>query len=358
MRVLVVTTVAHPLDARVVEREIGALMRAGHEVTLAAAFTDAAAPPPTGVRAIDIPRAAGRRRWAALSTARRVLRHEAPRHDVVLVHDPELVVAAIGIRHRCIVWDVHEDTAAAVSMKPWIPGPLKRPAAAVARRIERYAEGHMHVLLAETAYADRFARSHPVVPNTTTVPQQVPVSGRGRAVYVGTLTPERGGDDLITLGALLRPDITVEILGNAHGDLGQRLRAADVRGEVSWRGFVPNADALTLIEGATVGLSLLHDQANYRHSMPTKLIEYLAHGVPFVSTPLPLARDLAEASGGGIIVPFGDPRAAADAVRLLDAEDDRRRAMAASGHRWVSDHANWAQDGRAFVAQLEQWARG
>lgn len=216
----------------------------------------------------------------------------------------------------------------------------------------------MHLILAETAYANRFRHAHPIVPNTTLVPADAASSGRGRAVYVGTLTRERGGDDLIAVGALLHPDINMEILGNAYGDLGQRLRAADRRGDVSWRGFVPNADALAAIEGATAGVSLLHDEANYRHSMPTKLIEYLARGVPFVSTPLPLARDLAVASGGGIIVPFDDPGAAAEAVRFLDADDDRRQAMAESGRRWVRDHADWARDGTAFVAQLERWAGG
>ena len=357
MRVLVVATVQHPLDARVVEREIGALLGGGHEVTLAAAFSDTGVSAPAGVRPIDIPRASGRRRWASVSAARSVIRREAPHHDVVLIHDPELVVATMGIRHPCVIWDVHEDTAAAVAMKSWIPGPFKPTAAAIARRIERYAEDHMHLILAETAYAARFRHAHPIVPNSTVVPADISPSGRGRAVYVGTLTHERGGDDLIAVGSLLRPDITVEIVGNAHGDVSRRLRAADSRGDVSWRGFVPNADALRSIEGATAGLSLLHDEANYRHSMPTKLIEYLARGVPFVSTPLPLARDLAEASGGGIIVPFDDPGAAAEAIRFLDADDDRRQAMAASGHRWVRDNADWTRDGASFVAQMETWAR-
>lgn len=356
MRVLVVCPVHDTRDARIVEREIGALLASGHEVTYAGPFSDYGNPPTAGVRAIDIPRASGRHRARAIASSRRVLRREAPRHDVVLLHDPELVPAMIGIRHPCVVWDVHEDTPAAVGMKSWIPGPLKRPAAAVARRIERHAESRMHLILAETAYADRFTRSHPVVLNTTAVPEEVSLSGRGRAVYVGTLTRERGGDDLIALGALVRPDVSVEIIGNAHGDLVQRLGDADRRGEVSWRGYVPNADALRSLEGATVGLSLLHDQANYRHSMPTKLIEYLAWGVPFVSTPLPLACDLAEASGGGVIVPFDDPGAVAEAVRALNEDDERRHAMAASGRRWVRDNADWRRDGAAFVAQLEAWA--
>jgi len=208
----------------------------------------------------------------------------------------------------------------------------------------------------EKAYVERFAGPHPIVLNTTVVPDVVQHSSRGRVVYVGTLSPERGGDDLISVGRLLRPDIAVEVVGNAHGDLGDRLAMADEQGVVTWRGYVPNAEALASIEGATAGLSLLHDEANYRHSMPTKLIEYLARGVPFVSTPLPLARELAEVSGGGVIVPFGDPMAAARAVSDLDADDERRRAMAESGRRWVLDNADWRRDGAAFVAHLQEWA--
>ncbi|MFM8773867.1 MAG: glycosyltransferase family 4 protein, partial [Actinomycetota bacterium] len=212
------------------------------------------------------------------------------------------------------------------------------------------------LLLAETAYAKRFEQPHPIVPNTTTVPESARPSGRGRAIYVGTLTPQRGGDDLVEVGRRIMPEITMEIMGEAHGELSQRLSAADARGDVAWHGYVANDQALRSIEGGTVGLSLLHDEANYRHSMPTKLIEYLARGVPFVSTPLPLARELAEASGGGIIVPFGDPGAAADAVLMLNQDDEKRQAMADSGRRWVRDNADWRRDGEAFVAQLERWA--
>lgn len=274
----------------------------------------------------------------------------------MLLHDPELVAASVGIRHPVMVWDVHEDTAAAVSMKAWIPGPLRAPAAGAVRRLERFAERRMRLLLAETAYAKRFEQPHPIVPNTTTVPESARPSGRGRAIYVGTLTPQRGGDDLIEVGRLIAPEITLEITGEAHGDLGERLQAAEARRDLEWHGYVANDRALRAIEGATVGLSLLHDQANYRHSMPTKLLEYLARGVPFVSTPLPLARELAEASGGGVIVPFRDPGAAAEAIRALNADDDRRQALADAGRRWVRDNADWSRDGAAFVAQLERWA--
>jgi glycosyltransferase involved in cell wall biosynthesis len=355
MRVLVVCPVHDPRDARIAEREIPALLAAGHEVTQVGPFTAVGAVAQVGVRPIDIPRSAGRRRAHAVRETRRVLHEEAARHDIVLLHSADAVLAASGLRHPAIVWDLHEDTAASLMLKSWLPRPLRAPGARLARRFERRAARHRHLLLAETAYADRFDQPHPIVPNTPWVPESVLPSSRGRAVYVGSITVARGGEDLAHLGdALAGTAIEVEIIGPASGALAQRLRDAQ---RVRWRGFMANREALQRVQGATVGLSLLHDEINYRHSMPTKLLEYLAQGVPFVSTPLPLAVDLAERSGGGVIVPFGDVRAARDAVMGLNADDARRQAMADAGRAWVREHANWDIDGPVFVRQLEAWAR-
>lgn len=359
MRVLVVSPVHDPRDARVTEREIGALIAAGHEVTHVAPFSAYGVGPRVGVRAIDIPRSAGRRRLAALRGARAALRREAPGHDVVLLHGPDAALAAVGLTHPTIVWDVHEDTAAALSMRPWLPRPFARPMGAGVRWAEGRAERAWHILLAEHAYADRFDRSHPVVPNTPVVPQGVPQSGGGRVVYVGRLTLARGAADLTALGrALAGHGVVLEVIGNADPEVSGVVERASEQGWIDWRGFMPNAQALARIEGATAGVSLLHDQANYRHSMPTKLLEYLAHGVPFVSTPLPLAADLAQRSGGGLIVPFGDVAAACEAILGLDSDDARRQAMADAGRRWVLAEADWSVDGPAFVRQLEEWSRG
>src|SRR5699024_8273983 len=131
----------------------------------------------------------------ALRAARRVLRERGPDHDVVLLHDPELLLATPGLDLPPVVWDVHEDTAAAIEVKGWIPGPLRRPAAATVRGVERVAERRVHLLLADHHYAARFRRPHTVVPNVTTVPEQPrpaaqPVDGVQRVVYLGSVTLE------------------------------------------------------------------------------------------------------------------------------------------------------------------------
>jgi glycosyltransferase involved in cell wall biosynthesis len=240
-----------------------------------------------------------------------------------------------------------------------MPRPLAGTVGAGVHWAEGRTERTRRILLAEHAYGDRFHGDHPVVPNTPMVPEQVRPTERGRVIYLGRLTRARGGDELVTLGQRLAAQgIVLEVVGNADTEVADALESARERGWIDWRGFLPNAEALARVEGATAGLALLHDEPNYRHSMPTKLLEYLSRGVPFVSTPLPLAVDLAERSGGGVIVPFGDVAAACEAIVALDADGSRRQAMADAGRAWVSTHANWSIDGPAFVDQLEEWSRG
>src|SRR5690606_16719252 len=112
-------------------------------------------------------------------------------------------------------------------------------------------------------------------------------------------------------------------------------------------------DALPI---SLAGLSLLHDQPNYAVSEPTKVMEYMAHGVPVVSTPNAAAKALVERSGSGVVVPFGDVQAAADAVTRLATDRAWREELGASGYGYASRCLAWQRDARAFVTHLEQVA--
>lgn len=289
----------------------------------------------------------------------------APTGDLLLIHDPELLLVLPPKSKRPpTVWDVHEDTAAALTTKAWLPVFLRPIAAGGVRSAEHLAEHRLHLILAERGYNARFAGEHPVVPNTTYVPDTAaPPSGPRRVVYVGHISPDRGSAEMAELGRLLAPHgISVELIGPADTAAQADIAAAqaDIAAggdAVYWHGFTPNEEALALAEGALAGLSLLHDEANFRHSMPTKVIEYMARGLPVITTPLPLAVDLVKNADCGFVVPFNDPQAAAEAVLRLDADPDLRATMGARGHESAKNSLGWAADARAFVAQLEAWAQ-
>ncbi len=367
--VLVVTVVHHPDDARIRHRQIQALLEAGWRVTYAAPFADYGLTRPVGVPGLDpveLPRASGRHRLPALRAARRLLRERAPRHDVVLLHDPELLLALGGLSLDHVVWDVHEDTAAALEVRPWVPDPLRRPAAWAVRALERRAEKRLPLLLADHHYAERFTRSHPVIPNTTRVPP-VPApaatpgpDGRQRVVYLGSLTLERGAVEMVELARRLREEtgdrVAVHVVGPAHGAAREVMTTAARDGDLTWHGFVPSDRALPMLDGALAGLSLLHDEANFRPSMPTKVIEYLAHGVPAITTPLPVPRELIERTEAGFVVPFGDVEAALEVVLRLDRDPALARAVGRAGHAVARQEFDWDVVAPRFVAALEEVA--
>ena len=366
MRVVVCTIVHHPADARIYHRQIRALLEAGHQVIyIAPAEAENFSAERTGpeLQIIAIPRAVGRRRLGALRAARRELASHAAGADLLLVHDPELLLALPPRRKRPpTVWDVHEDTAAALSTKAWLPRSLWPAAAATVRAAERLAERRLHLILAEQGYVERFSRPHPVVPNTTYVPETAPPpdppgAAAQRVIYVGWLSPDRGVAEMIELGALLRPHgITVELVGQADARARALIEPAQAQGLLRWPGFVPNDQAMAMVDGALAGLSLLQDEPNFRHSMPTKVVEYMARGVPVVTTPLPAAADLVTRYECGFVVPFGDPRAAAGAVLKLAADASLRAKMSSRGHEAALASLGWPADAQAFVAQLERWA--
>jgi len=361
MHVVVCTVVHHPADARIYYRQIRALLDAGHQVTYIAPFGEledfSERTRPT-LTTVTIPRAVGRRRIGALRAAKAAMAAAVAGADLLLVHDPELLLVLPPRRRRPpTVWDVHEDTAAALTTKAWLPGWLRFAADGGVTFAERRAERRLHLILAERGYAARFRGTHPIVPNTTYVPDvAAPRSGPRRVVYVGHISPDRGSADMVSLARLLAPHgVAVELIGPADAAARAHIEAA---GElVRWHGFVPNADALRLTEGALAGLSLLHNEANFAHSMPTKVVEYMAHGVPVVTTPLPLAVELVESADCGFVVPFGDVQAACDAVLRLDADPDLRAKMGLRGHDAASRSLGWPAAATEFVAQLEAWAR-
>jgi glycosyltransferase involved in cell wall biosynthesis len=359
LRVLVCTVVHHPEDARILHRQIRAMLAAGYAVTYVAPFSAYATQPWPELETIDVPRAVGRSRGAALREARRVLRTHAKDADVVLLHDPELLLVVPGLGLRgAVVWDVHEDTAAALITKGWLPGLLRPLVRAGVRLVEGRAERNLHLILAEDGYRTRFRRLHPVVPNTVYVPESAKPPGAERVVYVGHLSAARGVEVMVeTAKRLAGSGLTVDLVGHADSQARAILQRAQAEGHVRWHGFMSNDQAMALLDGALCGLSLLQDLPNYRHSMPTKVLEYMAHGVPVVTSPLPSAVSLMQVHRCGLVVPFDDPGATAAAVLRLRDDAAMRTEMGAQGHQAARLGYHWPDTSRDFLSRIESWAR-
>lgn len=360
MDVLVLTVVHTPLDARIHSRQIRTLLAAGHRVRFVAPFTGYGIDPSEvcrdGLAVADVPRATGRRRFRSLLAARRIL--AAASEDVVVLHDPELLLALVGLATPPVIWDVHEDLAGSLADKPWVPAWSRGLVRRVVARAEQSAERRVHLMLAEDGYRVRFRRQHPVVANRPWL-RPVPVTlGDDRVVYLGRVSELRGGRDLLEVGRLLAVDgVRVHVIGPIDAALRPAYAAAVAAGHIQADGFIRNEQALASLDGALAGLSLLHDHPNYRHSLPTKVLEYQAAGLPVITTPLPEAERIVRSASSGVVVPFADPVAVRDAVLALRDDLEGARAMGAAGRRAAVAEWSWDAVAGDFVTFVEAVAR-
>lgn len=364
MHVLVVTCAHRGDDARIVHRQIRSLLEHDHTVTLIAPDPgdEARRQDPPGLERLVIPRASGRSRVRAWRAARRTARRFARVVDVVIMHDPELLlVLGVGRWHGAtLVWDVHEDFVASVSDRRWIPGPVRPVVRASMGVLETFARRRYRILLAEDSYRSRFPNA-PVVPNSTWVlDDPAPLdTADPRVVYVGRLSRGRGAAALVSVGEELvrRGGPRLVLVGAADADIEPVIRDAVNRGAVDWRGPLSNPEAMALVRGAVAGLSLLGNHPNYVHSRPTKVVEYLANGVPAISTPLPLATQMIEASGAGVVTHhwLGPElvNEVADAVMAYASSPAMRGEHGVSGWRYVRENLSWNSDGSRFVGVIE-----
>jgi len=352
-----VTTVHEPFDARIFHRECVALADAGYDVHLVACGAEEGAVAGVHLHGLPTPpnRPARRLFWPMMAYRRAL----ALRPAVIHFHDPELLPGGRLLRLAGwrVVYDVHENVAADIATKPYLPRWL-RPVVAGAYRLVEAALGvgmpTVHVL-------DRVARGYR--PPTVVVRNLPPAGPRpplprppphrpARLVYVGTISTDRGAQTMVDLAAELRRRgvaVAVRLVGPVH----ERGLAYAIRHRVAERGL---ADAVTLdgpvpydrirsvLDEADLGLCLLEATPNYANSLPAKVLDYMAAGLPVVASAFPAWREYVADTGAGVLVDPADVAGIADAVQRLLANPDRLRAMGRRGREAVETTYCWEQE--------------
>lgn len=174
--------------------------------------------------------------------------------------------------------------------------------------------------------------------------------------YFGHLFPGRG-IEIIEAVAAARPRILFAVFGGNDSDVRAR-RAADAPANLRYLGFVPHPtaryamglfDALLMPYQPSVSIGVAwHDTA--RWMSPMKMFEYLATGVPIVSSDLPVLREVLQHERNALLAAPADPVAWLAAIdRLVDApEVAQRLGIAARGD--YLEGANWTQRARRLIA--------
>lgn len=339
-RLLVVTTVHQSDDVRIRSKLI-ATLASDWDITYASRIPGPS--DPNGFTWLPLP-GNRLRRWIKASATLM-----SSRWSLVAIHDPELVPAGIArsLRGRATLFDLHENLPAQIRHKPWIPSILRPVLAWVSGRMLRWAESTMTVTLAEKNYQSLFRRDHPVLENYLLVddlPDPVPPSPKPFLAYVGDITVQRGA--FMAVEAAAGAEVGLVMVGRVtpaelRDELAERANRLGV--DLTMTGPLPHSQAMARVAGAVGGLSPLEDVPNYRNSLPTKILEYLALGLPVLASDLPGTRIVTDGRAGVTLVAPGDANAWSQAGRVVMSDPELRLAAQSAAdeirqrYRWPSE---------------------
>ena len=250
---------------------------------------------------------------------------------MVHFHDPELIWIGLVLKlfGKRVVYDVHEDLQAVVQIRSWIPHPLKNIIGFLAHSVELLGQWSFDgLILAEDSYLNNFSRNDRIVVVRNFVrvsdqPLKIDI-GKKNVFYAGSVTIARGVGDLLKAVALLQKNeknIGAIIAGN--------LPASESEAITQLISTLPNPEAIQLV-GYTdfddlpslalrcrIATVPLRQAENYDRSIPTKILDYMNWGMPFVYSKLELTDELFGDHCGGIGYEPGNVDELARAITLI-----------------------------------------
>jgi glycosyltransferase involved in cell wall biosynthesis len=256
---------------------------------------------------------------------------------------------------------------------------LKWAAHALRARLSRFViyrlvlPGAHHIFVQSDAMADALAARGLARARMTAVPMGVDaelfdratvepsrdprLDGRRVIVYLGRIAQSRKSDFLLDVVDLLRAqlsDVLLVIAGDAPSAdemdwMRRQIAARGLDGHVLLTGWLPQRTALGYAVRAEVGLSPIPRGVLFDVSSPTKLVEYLALGIPSVANDIPDQQLVIAQSGAGLAAPMEAGPFSAAVLELL-ASPALRAGFAARGPAWVASNRTYAILGQT-VAQ-------
>jgi len=295
---------------------------------------DSSTSPPRGDGGAAGPRQRSALRRAAVSAgflleAVRVVLRTRPRIVHCNDHNTMWVGVAAKLTGARVVYDSHELWPDRNGRPEWRPRLIAEEAlfVRVADRVVTTSPGYADVLAA------RYRVARPlIVRNVPTEDEAARVApretGDAVAVYVGGLLRGRGLEQAIDALALVE-GLGLRLIGPGapayRVELLQRARERGVADRVEVRDPVAPHAVIAELRGATMGLALIQPVClSYELTLPNKLFEYAAAGLPMVVSDLPVMAGVVREWDCGVLTRHDDLAAIAVAMKRLCAPCSRR----------------------------------
>lgn len=270
---------------------------------------------------------------------------------IVHFHDPELIPLALKLNKLGyqVIYDVHEDLPKQILNKVWLPKLLRPLIAKFMTRVEKFSASKFAGIVAATdIIANRFIKYNS---NTITIHNYPQLSEfasinndwgkrRDSICYVGSISKARGIIPLIDSLTISR--LKLELAGiYSDEDIRFIIEHRDGYQYVNYHGILSREQITQLLASTKIGIVTLLPTPSYVESLPIKLFEYMAAGIPVVVSNFPLWHTIINESNCGILVNPENPQEIAKACEWLMMNHIEAQQMGENGRAAVLQNYTW-----------------
>jgi glycosyltransferase involved in cell wall biosynthesis len=361
-KVCIFSSVHSALDNRVFYREAKSLQKNGYSVTLIAIHKENEIR--DGIQIIGLSKSPRWQRPCLWFTLFRLA--ISTRADIYHFHDPELLFVAPFIRlitKKPTIYDIHEVYADFIKVKDYMPAWVRYPVAWIFRWLEPLlARLQSGLIFSDDAIAQVFTHipcpkvtlfNYPAlffiedaIRITQNIQERTPVvlhlggheRNRGTRLMVAAFAQVHKtmpSARLLLVGHFMPPDLQTEVQDDVikHG----------IEHAVTIIGRVPFDTIGSYLQQAAVGWVPWQPYAKNDKNIPTKLFEYMAYGVPIVSSNLSSTRPFVHNDLNGYLVPAQDTTAHAEAILKILQNPELGYRMGQRGQEMVRTQYNWEE---------------
>ena len=161
-------------------------------------------------------------------------------------------------------------------------------------------------------------------------------------VHVGTLTKDRGIEELVDALPLMKQKARLKLCGVfSDPQFLAHLKTKDGWQYVDYLGFLDRGSVAEIVSHSKAGLVTLHPARNYMEALPIKLFEYMSLGTPVISSDFPIWAEIVNNAGCGLLVNSQSPQEIALAADELLTNNKQADLFGKSGRKAVISQLNW-----------------
>jgi len=350
VKVCHITSVHARYDVRVFIKECKSVAKANYDVTLIVAdgLGDQNI---SNINIIDVGKKKGRFSRILFSSNKVYKKAKSINADIYHFHDPELMLYGLILKSktRKVVYDIHEDLAKQLEIKPWLNKFLKPIIIKLFKSIEGFVAKKMDGLIVPQPYMKlKYLKYNP---NTVLVENFVILEDKHpkievdysttTAFHAGALTKERGLLNMLEVYSKIKKPNRLILAGNINSKTLNELKHFDEYENVEYLGLIPFDQVSKYYQTCSVGLILYNNVGQYYLSYAIKLFEYMRNGIPVIMPDFGEWVEFNKKNNCGINVDPTNHNEVVKAIEYLNNNPEEKKKLGANGRKSVLDKYNW-----------------